>query len=749
MEIGFLGILFGYLIPMSKYVIGVSILILFFGILKYSNLNKLNKYLILFISFYLITSFNVIEREMIPKDISTTGIVVDDYVKNENKYVVKIANRKNVLLYSKNNLAIGDVVEFSGKVSNPIGKMNSTDFDYKTYLLSKNIKFIVFSKNEEIVGKNKLFGLREEFKNHVKNSFTNLSKEHGEFLTSVILSDSDYIDEQELTTYRNLGIIHLIAMSGFHIGIVLACLENIFKILKIPKLIRRFLAIGLTYTYIWLVGAPVAAVRAFIMASCQLVAFVLYKKYSPLKSLEMSGLLILLLNPYNIFSISFWMSYTAVLGILISYKRYSYLYKKNFFTRAFGVSMSVFIAISPVMAYFFYEINPISIVSNVILVPIYSIAIILGFIATFTPFGFIVKPSIEVLLRITDFIPKVLNVNCKINIPKPSLVYILILYLAIFFIVRDIKFKEYRFNKFVFVTIVCCTSLLAVNSIIDNSKLQINAIYVGQGDSTHISYRGENYLVDTGGGVSNFRPGKVYLLNYLKAKGIRKIDKLFISHFDEDHVDGVYDLIGNIEIKEAYVPYIADNDYVRTLNTHSNLRQFTKGNKLSENGINFYSLNNYLEHREENDNSMIMLVQLEWFRALFTGDASMIDGIGNEIDFLKVAHHGSRNSTSAKFLKSCNPKFATISAGIDNSYGHPHEEVTSMLKLLETNYKVTSQVGEINFKLGNKIKFSGYLEKRDYRVNIIALFMDLIVLILLVKINERELKENYGLSRTL
>ena len=124
--------------------------------------------------------------------------------------------------------------------------------------------------------------------------------------------------------------MHLIAMSGFHIGIVLEALEIVFKSIKIPKIIRRVTAIVLTFIYIWLVGMPVGCIEGFCNGELSTVSFLMKKKYSALSSLKLSALIILALNPYNIVSSSFWMSYMAVLGILLFYKRYDYIFKRNF-----------------------------------------------------------------------------------------------------------------------------------------------------------------------------------------------------------------------------------------------------------------------------------------------------------------------------------------------------------------------------------------------------------------------------------
>ena len=133
---------------------------------------------------------------------------------------------------------------------------------------------------------------------------------------------------------------------------------------------------------------------------------------------------------------------------------------------------------------------------------------------------------------------------------------------------------------------------------------------------------------------------------------------------------------------------------------------------MKTNGLKFESLNDYSPYREENENSMVMLMNFNGFNALFTGDSNCIKEFDSNVDFLKVAHHGSKNSTSEIFLNSTSPKFATISAGIGNSYGHPHIEVIKMLNSIGTNYKVTASVGEINFELGKEIKFKGFLEKK-------------------------------------
>lgn len=747
MEIGLIGILIGFFIPFSKSIMILALLILIYALKN--DVDSIKFKACSFIILYLFVSISVSNKVDIPEYIETKGIVIDDDALNINKYVVKISNNSNLMVYAKSDLKIGDIIEFKGKTSVPNSKMNPTDFDYKNYLLSKKIYASVYLDSEELIGVNNLYRLRESFKNHIINTFENLSEKNSQFLISVLLSDSKYIDEADLTVYRNLGITHLLAMSGFHIALIFGGLEMFLKIFKIPKINRRIFSILLTYTYIWLVGLPVAALRAFIMTACQLLAFLSKNKYSAYKSILLSAIIILLINPYNIVSVSFWLSFMAVIGIVMVYKRYKYYFKDSILLESFGISLSVFIMISPITAYFFYEINLLSILSNIILVPIYSFAISLSFLSVFIPFKFIIMPTIELVLNIVGLMEKFIDISFTITTGKPSILWILIYYFIVYCFSNNVRFRNNNMNKFVFYSLVCILFIQGALYVKEFNELRITSIYVGQGDSTHISYKGKNYLIDTGGS-KNYRPGKIFLLNYLKGNRITKIDKLFISHFDEDHVDGIFDILPNVKVQRSYIPYAGDNKYVKELLKFSKVSIFTKGNLMNLNeGVILESLNDYDALRDENDNSMVLLLKFGEFKALFTGDSGNFD-YNDKVSYLKVAHHGSKNSTKAAFLKNTKPKYATISAGVNNRYGHPHKEVINMLNIIGTKYKVTSQNGQIKLILGNNnIIFNGFLDNQNNNLLLFILLVETIVIILFLELNQKILKENYELSTNL
>lgn len=740
MESALLGIVLGFIFKGSKYIIIFSILFALFAIVK----NKKYKYSVLiFIGFFLLVVFQLVNTSDLPENISARGLVTDNFVSDKNKYIVKIGRGTNVILHSTNEFKIGDEIKFNAKLTKPLGKMNSTDFDYKSYLNSKKIYATAFSTNEKIVGRNNLFYMRELLKNHVVDTFKPLSEKNGDFLSAVLLSDTDYLDESRLIDYRELGISHILAISGFHIALILLIFESALKIIRVGKIPRRIIALTITFIYIWLVGMPISAIRAFVMATCQFFAFLLQKKYNNIKALELSAIIILALSPYSLLSASFWLSFTATLGVIIFIK-YRYLLKGSKIKESIGLSLIVFLMISPLTAFYFYEIMPISILSNILLVPIYSLAIILGLLCIVFPIGVIVFPSLELVLNLAGLISGKLNFGFVINVQKPSMVFLLIYYLIVILIVMRVRIIRKDINRFIFVSLIMIAVFQSFVILQEYNTLTLTSLYVGQGDSTLIRYKGKNYMIDTSGSIQSFRPGKYYVLNYLKAKGINKIDKLFISHFDEDHVDGVLDLVKEINIRESYLPFYEDNIYTRELAKVSKIFVLNKNATINTNGISFTNINDFRKYREDNDNSMVLLMEYQNFKGLFTGDSSNVDNLKQKLDYLKVSHHGSKNSTNEVFLKNTLPEFATISAGVNNKYGHPDKFVTDMLKQFNVNYKVTKEDGEINYFVNSK-EIRTYKEPTDNHIGIFI--MELLIWFVIIYINKKELEERNEISR--
>ena len=226
-----------------------------------------------------------------------------------------------------------------------------------------------------------------------------------------------------------------------------------------------------------------------------------------------------------------------------------------------------------------------------------------------------------------------------------------------------------------------------------NNDVRVNFIDIGQGDSCLIRSRNKNILIDTGGiTFGKGDNGKGVLLPYLKKNGVKTLDYVFISHLDGDHCKNLKVLSENMEIKNLVFRKNGYVDYIRkygNLNVKKVVDIESSTNILIEDmEADIFQISNSIV---ENEKSIIINLKINDKKILFTGDIGFFTEnqiLKNNIkcDYLKVAHHGSKNSTSTEFLKSSSPKECIISCGYKNRYGHPHK--STLDRILNEDIKV-------------------------------------------------------------
>ena len=260
-------------------------------------------------------------------------------------------------------------------------------------------------------------------------------------------------------------------------------------------------------------------------------------------------------------------------------------------------------------------------------------------------------------------------------------------------------------KKYILLTILLIIHYFAPSITNTNYLLSYD---VSQGDSTLLRLNNKTVLIDTGGGTN-----KEYsqdIITNLKSEGIRKIDYLILTHGDLDHMGESINLVNNYKVDKVIFNCDSYNDLEIELisvlkNKHINYYSCLKELKIGNNKLLFLNTNKY---DNENDNSNVIYLEFNNYKILLMGDAGINkekDIINkynlNNIDILKVGHHGSNTSSSKSFINSINPKYSIISVGKNNRYGHPHKEVINNL----SNSKIyrTDRDGSIIFKLNNKL----------------------------------------------
>ena len=236
-------------------------------------------------------------------------------------------------------------------------------------------------------------------------------------------------------------------------------------------------------------------------------------------------------------------------------------------------------------------------------------------------------------------------------------------------------------------------------------------IDIGQGDSILIKYpyNQGNILIDTGKNDYTMTNG---IIPYLKSVGIRKIDYLIITHGDFDHMGEAINLVNNFKVEKVTFNCGSYNDLEKELIKVLDKKKIPYYSCIKELNIEnnkLYFLNNK-DYGNENDNSSVIYTELNNHKFLFMGDAGvevekyLLEKYNlQDIDILKVGHHGSKTSSSKEFINEINPKYSIISVGKNNRYGHPNKEVLENLD--DSKIYRTDQDGSIMFKIkNNKLK---------------------------------------------
>ena len=619
--------------------------------------------------------------------------VITNITKDDDKVVidVKQKDKYRITKYENINFELGDRVRVKGVFSTPTNNTVFNLFNYRKYLLSKNITMVSYDANLNLISKNNnvLYRLKNSVINHVEKY------ESSNYLKAFILADTSEISNDVKESYNMIGISHLLAISGMHVGVFLYILNLFLKKYKFKNVV----IILFLLFFLFLTGFPESLLRCVTFFILSLINKKFKLNVSEIKLIIFCCCLLLLLNPYLVYSVGFLFSFTITFFILLARP---YLKHKNYFKKIFVMSLICFFASLPILANYFFKINFFSPFLNVLFIPLVSIIVFpFSLITFFIPFldGFYVT-----IIKFFEFICGLISKIdvLSFSIAKPNVVMILIYYVSLYLTIKANK-------KWIVLFLMILIINLNMRFLIINPSLTF--IDVGQGDSTIIILpRGKTILIDTGGKyMSNYSIVKNKIIPYLNSVGINKINALVLTHGDYDHMGEAINLINNIKVEKVILNNDEYNDLELSLikqldNKH--IPYYKEVSKLNIGENKLYFLNDKI-HDDENDNSIVAYLQLKDVKILLMGDAGL--KVEEEIlkkynvkdvDVLKVGHHGSKTSSGKTFINNVNPKYGIISVGKNNRYGHPNKGVLDNLKN-STIYR-TDIDGSIIFKIKYK-----------------------------------------------
>ena len=673
----------------------------------------------LYISILIIVISISIVKLLIPKESkynikeNSFIFIIDKYNIDNDKLTLYLKGKETVIgtYYFKNeekfNLKLGDQIKVIGTLKEP--EINKTDnlFNYKNYLYNKNIFYLLEINNYKKINNN--HNIIYSLKNIIRKRMNN-----NRYLYTFILGDKSLLTTEVINSYQENGISHLFAISGMHITLLSGILLKILKKLKVTENKRYFITILFLLLYLLIADKSPSIIRGVLFFMLFSINNIYYFYIKPYNLFIIALSISLLINPFYIYDIGFQYSFLISLSLLLTS---NYLKSNNYFIGLLKVSLiSTFISI-PIQIYHFYQLNLLSLINNLIFVPIISIIIfpMSLIVLLFKPLEIVYNILTNLLEKLSIFISHISKFKLAF-IKLPSIIYILYFLL----IVISLYLLIYKNKKYLLlITILLLFIHSNYNLIIRTKYLEV--IDVGQGDSFLLHLNNKNILIDTGGKKQTKRIKNSSIVNnttipLLKSLGIKKINYLILSHGDKDHMGESINLVNNYKVDKVIFNcgtynYL-EKDLIKVLNKKK-IKYYSCINELNINNNKLYFLQTKL-YDNENDNSNVIYTEINNNKFLFMGDASITTEkeIQKEynlpnIDVLKVGHHGSKTSSSKDFINEMNPKYSIVSVGKDNRYGHPNKEVLKTLK--ESKIYRTDQDGSVMFIIkNNKLKMKIY-----------------------------------------
>lgn len=680
--------------------------------------------------------------EVEKKEPTTEGyavVVKKAYVENmpQKQYCIQVYISKEM------SCRIGDKIKMYVKIKRLQVSRNKGMFNQALYYKAKRIQYTGNVKEIQVLERGNvniregIFKLRILLYLRLKSVFP---EDVSEVLAAILLGIKSGIEEETKNLYQKAGILHLISISGLHISCIGLGMYHLLRKLGVGFGKCWIVTLAFLSFYGMLSGASVSSKRAIIMAGLMMGAWYLGRTYDLITALSCGALIILVQSPYELYQAGFQLSFGAVLGIgIVSPELVKAFGKNHRILEAMVMNLGIQLTTLPIVLYYYYEIPLYSLIVNLLLVPFMSLVLGTGLLGIFASYisvglGQFWGAGAVVLLRLYEKTAAItVGMPCSnLRWGQPSMLGILGYYLVLLggiYLIHTMNrrkdkilqeekhlYKEYGWEdqwNYASICIILFACLLLKYHI--QQPLKITMLDVGQGDGIVIEHRREgNYLVD-GGSTDVTKVGKYRILPFLKAEGISKLQGIFISHMDSDHISGIKELLeyhvqGELEIERIYLPKLAQKDEVY-IEMEEKIRQqqieivyLSRGMELQEENMKIKLLQPVAteNYQERNEYSMVFRLEYQKFSMLFTGD---VEGKGEKemlqckelekTTILKTAHHGSEYTMCEEVLSQIQPKFTWISCGKGNSYGHPHQALLDRISKMQSEIYITMNQGAI------------------------------------------------------
>lgn len=646
----------------------------------------------------------------------------------------KIAGKTLVTVFDEDggfdNFNIGDTFQINGKLRRPFKAGNPSQFDYGKYLRNFNTYTVFYADKSDCVQLDAKLSPKWKFLQELNNVRNRIIKTHARYLKSpnleilggIVFGDDavappDYIK----ASFVNSGLLHILAASGMNVAFIYGFWYFILRRLRVPFKITVVSGMLVIILYTLMTGLGPSVIRAALMLLFILAGKLIDRDAHSVALLALVATLMLIYNPAYINDVGFQLSFLVTFGLLTTANAVLAKLQNSkipaWLSSAVLIPVVAQIWVAPIQMFYFNTFSTYSVFANVAIMPFLSVISFGGFVssvlAVFNPIAkyvcfvsdFVLKYLLDVLVWISNFFSSL--PYSLISTTHPNIIQIVIYYLIVLIITYS--FKSGFIKRLTLSAVILGVILLISTINIPSKDLEIITFDVQNADAFLIkSPKNKYFIIDTGksaykGGSSQ---AKVIILKYLKDRGIKNIEGLIITHFDNDHSGGAVDLMQNLKVKNVYINSL-DNKSYTSVNIYKTLRKEKINTIIVKNNSIIYqegdfSLKTFKADKDnDNENSIITLLEYGDFETLFMGDAGIeaFNGvkkyIPQDVEVLKVGHHGAKGVVNSDMLNYLNSDVSIISTG-RNSYGHPGRGTLDVLR--NTRIYRTDVNNSINIK---------------------------------------------------
>ena len=629
----------------------------------------------------------------------------------------------NVRFYADDGMALqcGDEIEAVSEVELPKGVRNPGGFDEMLYLRSEGVYYKAYADTANVTGYRGGIGIafvraKQALAGVVDRIF---EADIAPIAKGMLLGDKSGLDEETYAAFKDTGMAHVLAVSGLHAGILIGFVYYLLRLLRLGRTPRLILSLAFIVVYACVTGLSPSIVRAGIMASALLLGHHFGRQTDALNYLALAFIISLLLNPLGLFMAGFQLSFGAVLGILtLGAQVKRWMDKKlprrlDKLSAALSASTGATAGTAPLLAAAFNRVSMLSILLNIVVIPIASAAIVLVFIAVLC--GLIIGSAASYVAvlpaAVIRFMMTIIRWAASIpfiasNVASPPWYLTLAWFAALFassgYVLIRTKAKAILGGALAAVVLL---ALLVSRP----AGMYIVFLDVGQGDAAFIrTVQGGEYFIDGGREQSAEE-----VVSFALRRGITP-EAAFLSHTDDDHFSGLVALYKAGLLHKVYCSY-QEEETVRAAMPEAQVVPLGAGDAvLLDDLTRAVVLYPYRDTAsdEKNDQSLVLLVEYGGHTALFTGDISgaaetrIFASVGG-VDIYKAAHHGSKYSSYRLPLSVLEPEYSVVSVG-NNSFGQPSELALDNLEDYSGEVFVTREDYAVEFYIDDDIRIHIY-----------------------------------------